>query len=143
MDTNYPTIPVVLDEGAFLPERAYGTDAGADIRTPRGFILPPLWHATIRTGVHVQTPPNRATMIKSKSGLNVRHDITSEGVVDEGFTGEIVVKLYNHGLRFHRFRRGDKITQLVVVHVDYPTYVEADSIGGGERGDNGYGSTGD
>lgn len=65
-----------------------------------------------------------------------------EGVVDEGFTGEVVVKLYNHGPRFHRFRRGDKITQLVIVPVLYPTYEQADEIAGGERGDAGYGSTG-
>ena len=138
----HPTIRVVLDEGAYLPERAHGTDAGADIRTPRGFILPPFWHATIRTGVHVETPAQCATMVKSKSGLNVRRDITSEGVIDQGFTGEIVVKLYNHGPRFHRFRRGDKVTQLVVLPVLYPTYERADAIEGGERGDAGYGSTG-
>lgn len=137
-----PSVRVTLDEGAYLPRRAHDTDAGADIRTPRGFILPPFWHATIRTGVHVETPPHCATMIKSKSGLNVKHDITSEGVVDEGFTGEVVVKLYNHGPRFHRFRRGDKITQLVILPVLYPTYEQADEIAGGERGDAGYGSTG-
>lgn len=137
-----PTIRVALDDGAYLPNRAHGTDAGADIRTPMALTVPARGSATIRTGVHVQTPPGCATMIKSKSGLNVNHDITSEGVVDEGFTGEIVVKLYNHGDRPKRFERGDKITQIVVVPVLYPTYEQADEIAGGERGDAGYGSTG-
>ena len=137
-----PTISVKLDEGAFLPVRAHDTDAGADIRTPCAFTVPARGTATVATGVHVQTPPHCATMIKSKSGLNVRYDITSEGVVDEGFTGEVIVKLYNHGEHPKRFERGDKITQIVVVPVLYPLYAQAEEIDGGERGDAGYGSTG-
>lgn len=57
METNHPTIPVVLDEGAFLPERAYDTDAGADIRTPVALTVPARGSAVVHTGVHVQTPP--------------------------------------------------------------------------------------
>jgi dUTP pyrophosphatase len=81
-------------------------------------------------------------MVKSKSGLNIKHDITAEGVIDEGFSGEVMVKLYNHGNRNKEFKRGDKITQVVVLPVMYPTYVEKDKIAYGDRGVNGYGSTG-
>ena len=135
-------IKVKLDEGAFLPERAHDTDAGADIKTPIDFILEPHSSFIIATGVHVETPANCVTMVKSKSGLNIKHDITAEGVIDEGFSGEIMVKLYNHGGRTKYFKRGDKITQIVVMPVCYPTYVESDKIAFGERGNNGYGSTG-
>ena len=135
-------IKVKLDEGAFLPVRVHDTDAGADIFTPIDFTVRSGGSATIHTGVHVETPANCVAMLKSKSGLNVNHGIVSEGVIDEGFTGEIVVKLYNHSSVDHRFTVGDKITQLVIIPVLYPTYVEADEISGGERGDNGYGSTG-
>lgn len=41
-----------------------------------------------------------------------------------------------------QFRRGDKITQLVVLPVAYPDVVQAEEITGGPRGDDGYGSTG-
>ena len=98
--------------------------------------------AVIHTGVHVQLPPNTVGMLKSKSGLHVRSGITSEGVIDEGYTGEIVVRLENYGDYSYIFERGDKITQLVVMPVAYPTFVEVDEIGGGERGDDGFGSTG-
>ena len=81
-------------------------------------------------------------MLKSKSGLNVKHGIVSEGVIDEGYTGTILVRLYNHGPRAVQFRRGDKITQLVVLPVEYPDVVQAEEITGGPRGDDGYGSTG-
>jgi dUTP pyrophosphatase len=92
--------------------------------------------------VHVETPHECVTLIKSKSGLNVRYDITSEGVIDEGYDGEIVVKMYNHGDRDMRFFAGDKITQILIMPVRYPLYVHVTEIKGGERGSDGFGSTG-
>ena len=133
---------VFLDEGAHLPERAHGTDAGADIRCRGGFMLPAGGSATIDTGVHVQLPPGTVGMLKSKSGLNVKHGIVSEGVIDEGYSGSIVVKLYNMSASPYHFSAGDKISQLVVIPVAYPQYVQVDEIAGGERGDAGFGSTG-
>lgn len=137
-----PTIKFKLDEGAFEPVRAHATDGGADIRTPKQFVLSGRSSAIVKTGVHVELPEGTAGMLKSKSGLNVNSDIVSEGVIDQGYTGEIVVKLYNHGTKPHYFHVGDKITQLVVMPVEFPTYVQADEIGGGERGDAGFGSSG-
>ena len=130
------------EKGALLPVRAHATDAGADILTPRSFLLPARSSAIIRTGVHVELPPETVGMLKSKSGLNIFHDIVGEGVIDEGFTNEIVVKLYNLGDEPYQFERGDKIIQFVVMQVYYPEIVQADEISGGERGDAGYGSTG-
>jgi len=133
---------VRLDEGAYLPERFHATDAGADIRTPKAFTLKAHGSEIVKTGVHVELPPDTVGMIKSKSRLNIFYDIVSEGVIDEGFSGEILVKLYNLGDNDYRFEAGDRITQLVVMPVCYPTCMESDVVRGGARGDAGYGSTG-
>ena len=135
-------LPVRLDEGAFMPERAHRLDAGLDLRSPIERVIAPYNSETIHTGVHIQLPPGTVGMLKSKSGLNTKFGITSEGVIDEGYTGEIVVKLYNHGYDAFRIKRGDKISQLVILPVLRPTPVQVDKIEGGERGDNGFGSTG-
>lgn len=136
-------LKVKLDEGAFMLTRAHLTDAGADIRTPVDVEVPAKGSAVVDTGVHVELPPNTVGMLKSKSGLNVKWDIVSEGVIDEGYTGSIVVKLYNHGGNTVLFHRGEKITQLVVMPVEYVGFEQVDEIGGGERGDAGFGSTDD
>lgn len=130
------------DKGAMLPVREHSTDAGADILSPRSFLLAARSSAIIRTGVHVELPHGTVGMLKSKSGLNIFHDIVGEGVIDEGFTNEIVVKLYNLGDIPYEFERGNKLIQLVVMPVHYPDIVQVDEIEGGERGDAGYGSTG-
>lgn len=133
---------IKLDPMAWIPERAHDTDAGLDLKSPINITVPARGSATIDTGVHIQLPPGTAGMLKSKSGLNVRHGITSEGVIDEGYTGSIVVKLYNHTFDDYHVNIGDKISQLVVIPVLTPGLEFVDALDGGERGENGFGSSG-
>ncbi|MEE1209549.1 MAG: dUTP diphosphatase [Parafannyhessea umbonata] len=133
---------VKLDRGAYLPERAHATDAGLDLRTPCDVHVPPHGYAIIDTGVHIELPKGHFAQVTSKSGLNVRKNITTTGTIDEGYTGSIVVKLYNHGPKDVRFERGDKIAQMVILPYVSPSLVVTDELGETERGDNGFGSTG-
>lgn len=133
---------VVLDRGAFAPERAHGTDAGLDLRSPKDITVPAHGSAVIDTGVHVEIPFSCAGFLKSKSGLNVKHGITSDGVIDTGYTGSIVAKLYNNSSKDYHVKRGDKITQLVVMLIGLPDVELVDSLEETERGENGFGSTG-
>lgn len=133
---------VMLDNGAYMPSRGYETDAGLDLRTPKAVTVPAHGSAIVDTGVHVALPRGCAGLLVSKSGLNVKHDITSTGLIDEGYTGSIVVKLYNHGGGDHRFEAGDKITQLVVMPVIRESLVQVSAFRTSERGNAGFGSTG-
>jgi dUTP pyrophosphatase len=133
----------MLDEGAFAPEYAHITDAGMDLRTPKAVRVPAHSSAIIDTGVHLQIPNNYVGFLKSKSGLNVKHSILSEGVIDCGYTGSIVAKLYNHSNTDYVFQKGDKITQLVILPCATGAILEqVDSFDETERGDSGFGSTG-
>lgn len=133
---------IKLDKGAFMPMRAHDTDAGADLRSPTGAVVPAKGSFVIDTGVHIQLPHGYVGMLKSKSGLNVKYDITSEGVIDEGYTGPIKVKLYNNSYSPYFIDRGDKITQLVIVPCEYVDFDLVDDLDDSERGDGGFGSTG-
>ena len=136
---------VALDEGAVAPTRAHDTDAGLDLYLPANHepvVLRRGDSLVIDTGVHIEIPAGCAGMIMSKSGLNINFGITSTGVIDAGYTGSIRVKLYNLGLNDYRFEAGDKISQIVIQPVLLWGVEVVDKIGGGERGDNGFGSTG-
>lgn len=133
---------VKLNDNAYAPERAHLTDAGLDIKSPEDALLRPGQSAAIHTGVHVQLPMNTCGLLVAKSGLNVMDDITSTGLIDEGYTGEIVVKLYNHGNSHKIIKRGQKISQLVIIPCLYEDVEIVDEIAGGERGNKGFGSTG-
>lgn len=134
---------IALDKGAFMPVRGHQTDAGMDLKTPVAFVVKPHSSFTVDTGVHIELPPNTVGMLKSKSGLNVKYNITSEGVIDVGYTGSIVAKLYNHGDKPVAFGVGNKITQLVIMPIVIPDELEeVESLEATERGNNGFGSTG-
>lgn len=133
---------VMLDEKALMPIRAHETDAGLDLLSPCDVVVPERGSAVIDTGVHIELPNGTAGFLKSKSGLNVKYGITSEGVIDVGYTGSIVCKLYNHSNDDYKVKRGDKITQLVVVKIETPSLKLVDKFNETERGEGGFGSTG-
>lgn len=133
---------IKLDAGAFMPVRAHATDAGADLRSPVGAYIPARGSRVIDTGVHIQLPHGYVGMLKSKSGLYVKYGITSEGVIDEGYTGSIKVRLKNDCCLTYNVTRGDKITQLVIVPCEYVGFDLVDDLEDSERGSDGFGSTG-
>ena len=133
---------IKIDKGAYMPTRAHSTDAGLDLYAKEGKIVPAKESATFDTGVHIQLPPGTAGLLVSKSGLNVKHEITSTGLIDEGYTGSIKVKLYNHGGHDYRVEAGDKISQLVILPICTPELEVVESLEDTERGTDGFGSTG-
>ena len=134
---------IVLDKGATMPTKAHHTDAGYDLYARDTQIVPAKESATFDTGVHIELLPGTVGMIKSKSGLNVKHGITSEGVIDVGYTGSIVVKLYNHSGYDYKVNAGDKITQLVIMPLAYVGELDVvDHLEETDRGNDGFGSSG-
>lgn len=133
---------IKLDEWGIMPTRAHSTDAGLDIKAPEKQIVPARGSAIFNTGVHVAIPSGAAGLLVSKSGLNVKNDIISTGLIDEGYTGEIRVKLYNHSGYDYTVERGDKISQLVVIPVIKELLEPVEMLEETERGNNGFGSSG-
>lgn len=135
-------LKVKLDEGAYKPERFYGADAGYDLRTPIDFTVPAHGSYVVDSGIHVLVKPGYVAFLKSKSGLNVKHNITGEGVVDALYNGSIHIKLFNHGDSDYRFRKGDKLIQMVIMPIATPEIEIVDELPETDRGSKGFGSTG-
>lgn len=135
-------VSIMLDDHAFPPVREHELDAGLDLRSPSSVKVPAHGSAVIDTGVHILIPRGYAGFLKSKSGLNVKHNITSDGTIDAGYTGSITVKLYNHGEEDYYVKGGDKVSQLVIQQVCCPRLNLVNKMPETERGDNGFGSTG-
>lgn len=143
---------IKLDSGATMPTRAHETDAGLDLYSMEDKIILPSnicdsvyvdCGETFDTGVHIAFDRGTYGKIESKSGLNVNHSVVScGGVIDEGYTGSIKVKLYNFGTKPYPVHAGDKIAQLIVQNYLTPELELVDDLDDTERGDNGFGSTG-
>ena len=138
---------IKLDDGAFMPSRAFSQDAGLDVFTPIAFTIKAGGSYTVDTGVHINLPRGSYGRLESKSGLHVKHDIVClGGTLDEGYLGSVRVKLYNFGEQDYTFEVGDKIVQLVILPVLKPSLQEVDDEEWGklssDRGEGGFGSTG-
>lgn len=133
---------IMLDPGATMPTRAHKEDAGLDLYARESKVICALESATFDTGVHAEIPSGYVGMLKSKSGLNCKHGLVSEGVIDAGYTGSIVVKLYNHSGNDYAIKAGEKISQLVILPIITPELELVDSLEDTERGNGGFGSTG-
>lgn len=136
---------ILLDEGAKMPTRAHETDAGLDLYSRETVTINGLrdWCHTFDTGVHIELPHGYYGKIESKSGLNVKHGIVScGGVIDDGYTGSIAVKLYNLTAEPYTVHTGDKIAQFVIQPYATPELELVDKLSETDRGENGFGSTG-
>lgn len=145
---------IKLDSGAYMPQRAHEDDAGLDLYAREDKVVPAHGSAAFDTGVHIALESvhlhawngvqtfKTAGIIKSKSGLYFKHNITSTGTVDQGYVGAINVKLLNHGDTDYQVLVGDKIAQLVIFPVLTPDLEVADELEETERGNGGFGSTG-
>ena len=135
---------IMLDEGAKMPTKAHKHDAGYDLYARDSQIIGAKESATFDTGVHIELPVGSVGFIKSRSGLMFKHEIVAgEGVIDCGFNGSIGVKLFNLGGRDYKVNAGDKICQLVLLHLENVGELElVESLDETERGSGGFGSSG-
>ena len=145
---------IMLEPGAKMPTRAHEDDAGYDLYARETQIVPAKESAVFDTGVHIELPKvylfvwdglqgfKTVGFLKSKSGLNIKHGITSEGVIDMGYTGSIKVKLFNHSGYDYKVNAGDKISQLVILPILTPELELVDNLKETDRGNNGFGSSG-
>ena len=133
---------IMLDNGAYTPTRAHSADAGLDIYSRERKLVRAHDSECFDTGVHMEIPKGFVGFLKSKSGLNVKHGLTSEGVIDSGYTGSICVKLYNNSDEDYIINGGDKISQLVILPIVLPDLEIVKELGKTDRGSNGFGSSG-
>ncbi len=126
--------------------KKYAGDAGMDITSDETVLINAGSQKNIRTGLFVAIPNGYFGMIKSRSGLSIKHDVEAgnAGVIDSGYRGEIIVKLYNHGATEYQVHRGNRIAQLLILPVIDVEVVTCENLPDSfdNRGENGFGSTG-
>jgi dUTP pyrophosphatase len=106
---------------AILPNRKHDTDAGLDLYSSEDVLIPAKSIKIIKTGIKCKLPENTVGLIKLKSKSNF---IILGGVVDEGYTGELLVKIFNFMEVALHIDRGTAIAQLLVVPIIRPDVEE-------------------
>ncbi|MBT8460828.1 MAG: dUTP diphosphatase [Boseongicola sp.] len=150
-----PTVKIVRLEGfdreVALPAYESVGAAGADIRANfdvenrRGLNLAPGERALVSTGFSMALPSGFEAQIRPRSGLALKHGITlvnTPGTIDEDYRGPIGVILINQSDEPFRISHGDRIAQMIIAPVVQARFESADSLSETDRGEGGFGSTG-
>ena len=136
-----------LTPTAIIPTKAHASDLGYDLYADGTYRIYRHMIAKIPTGICMGFPKNWGGIIKDRSSMARKGIITSGGVIDSEYTGEISIMLtlieVIHGeLPYYTVNKGDKIAQIVPVPVVNFQIEEVDALESTERGEKGFGSSG-
>lgn len=133
------------DARAQTPRYATDGSGAFDIAALDGADIPPMFAATIETGLAFEIPPGHAMLIYSRSGHGFKHGIRLSncvGLIDSDYRAEIKVKLHNDGGEPFFVEPGDRIAQAVIVPLPQTDFIEVAELSSTARGLGGFGSTG-
>lgn len=151
MDAFQPTMPIQFsksNDAAVSPQYAYPTDSGFDLYSTEELTIEPFGRILVPTGLHFDIPDGYEIQVRSKSGLALKQGLmvlNSPGTVDQGYTGEIKVILFNTTKDSVKIEKGQKVAQGVICPVvcgKWVNLVKVDNVEDKDRSDNGFGSTG-
>ncbi len=132
-----------INKEAQLPKYAINGDAGLDLHSIEDVVVRAGKNRAIQTGIAMAIPCDFVGLIWDKSGIALKREIkTMGGVIDSNYRGEISVIIKNLSKQDYKINKGDKIAQMLIQKVEYPTIEEVSKLDDTDRGDGGFGSTG-
>lgn len=133
-----------LGPEAKIPKKAHETDAGFDlVATSRR--MDRLGYIEYGTSLAIAIPEGYVGLIFPRSSIsNVKLTLTnSVGVVDSGYQGEIRFRFKVTITGNKLYEVGDKVGQLIIMPIHEIEFEEVEDFDNSERGDGGFGSTGE
>jgi dUTP pyrophosphatase len=139
---------IKLVDDAVSPSYNYPSDSGFDLYSTEEVTIPPFGRILVPTGLSFDIKDGYEIQVRSKSGLAIKQGLmvlNSPGTVDNGYTGEVQVIIFNTNNHEVQIPKGMKVGQAVlcpVVNGAWVNLVEHKNVTSKDRGDNGFGSTG-
>ena len=133
---------------AVTPKYAYPSDSGFDLYSTEEVTISGGDRQLIPTGIHIDIPEGYEIQVRSKSGLALKQGLmvlNSPGTVDQGYTGEIQIIMFNTTKNKVKIDKGQKVAQAVlcpVVSGKWINIIEKNELNIKDRNENGFGSTG-
>ncbi len=116
-----------------------------DLPAAESVHIKPGKRASVGTGLQIELPEGFEGQVRPRSGMAMKYGVTvlnAPGTIDADYRGELRVLLINHGEEPFEIAPGDRIAQLVVVPVTQAEVELVTSLVQTNRGDKGFGHTG-
>jgi dUTP pyrophosphatase len=131
-------LKVSFEDPTLAPEQMHIEDAGLDLKTSCDIDLRSHCQMTIFTGVKVEVPHNYIGLVVIRSGLARKYGlslVSSFGIIDSRYRGEICLSLINHGDFTFTASKGDRIAQLLIIPCELPDVILVNEQEVAERGE--------
>lgn len=107
-----------LAKDASVPEYAFSSDVGFDLRANETINIAPYEQKQIKTGLAMEIPENNVGLIRDRVGIVTEMGVhTVAGTFDPGFRGEVSVVLVNFADESVQIEKGMRIAQMIVIPV--------------------------
>ena len=144
MNKNIEVEIELISSSANVPSKKHELDIGYDISSAENIVIISNEITLVKTGIAISLPAQCAGFVLPRSGLSTKHKITlinSPGLIDPGYTGELLVPLINHSTEDYEIKIGDRIAQLVLINTNQVEFKIVDKMPDTERSSGGFGST--
>ena len=153
-----------LNPDAKVPVFAHATDSGADLFVVEPLKLKPGQKGIAKTGIAIALPEGFGATIRNKSGNTVKgvlvdilesnfeggYNIYADrvnitvylGTIDNAYRGEVGIMVQNNSKHLVEIPKGTKLAQLVLEKIYQEEFVVVEELDETDRGEGGFGSTG-
>lgn len=131
-----------LNSEAILPTRANPDDCGLDIYALEGAVIEPFQGKVISTGIAGEFIRGYVGMLTDRSSMAKKGFKVAGGIIDPGYTGELLVVLRNLTTQTITIEKGNRIAQLLIIPVETPRVEEVIELSDSVRAERGFGSSG-
>lgn len=134
-----------VGDDVFAPTRSYEGDAGFDLYVSERTVIPYRSMADVPCGIQIQLPPGTWGMLVGRSStVRRKRLLVVQGIIDNGYRGEIFAATQNLGQDVAIVERGERIAQLLLFDLvsAWTTPERVAELDESERGERAFGSTG-
>lgn len=135
----------LLSESAKMPVYATSGAACFDLHANDSVGVVSGHSIEVATGLAFEVPVDHVMLVFSRSGHGFKNGVrlaNSVGVIDSDYRGEVKVKLHNDGQNDFVVEIGSRVAQAMVLPVTRMPLVQVEDLSETERGEAGFGSTG-
>ncbi len=123
-----------------------GEDLGYDLYAAETVLIEARGRAVVPTGIAIEMTAGDGTpmgaLVRDRSSMAARRIITTAGVIDAGYRGEVKIVMENLGETEQTIHEGDKIANLLPYPVLTTAVEVVNDLAESRRGAGGFGSSG-
>lgn len=138
-----PTLKIQAEDDNLIPVYGNSDDAGLDVFAKEEVAIPAGATGKVATGVRGVIPKGYVGLVWDRSSVSSKRSLkVLAGVIDAGYRGEWFIVLHNLSGKEQVIEQYTKIAQVLIQPVAHVTIQSVDSLEQSERGEDGFGSTG-